>query len=161
MSKKAVRHAALIFLIISLFSAFFVFNACNSDNHPHELKKVERKEPTCTEPGLKEGVCSVCGEKATEEIPALGHSFGEWTVVKEATETEEGLKERTCSVCGEKETQVIPKLEKEEPATEDANTPDIPQTSGRSIAYVVSSLAMLSMAAGVSVYAVNKKRKNK
>lgn len=128
----------------------------------HRLENaVVVKEPTCTEPGLKEGVCSVCGEKATEEIPALGHSFGEWTVVKEATETEEGLKERTCSVCGEKETQVIPKLEKEEPATEDANTPDIPQTSGRSIAYVVSSLAMLSMAAGVSVYAVNKKRKNK
>lgn len=71
------------------------------------------KEATCTEKGSKSRHCTREGcEEKTEitEIPATGHSFGEWVVVKEATETEEGLRERTCTICGEKETQVIEKL---------------------------------------------------
>lgn len=32
------------------------------------------KEPTCTEKGTKEGVCCVCNETVTQEIPALGHT---------------------------------------------------------------------------------------
>ena len=31
------------------------------------------KEPTCTEPGVKESVCTVCGERKTTEISAKGH----------------------------------------------------------------------------------------
>lgn len=42
------------------------------------------KEPTCTENGIKEYVCTAddcaCDTKYhTEEIPALGHDWGEWT----------------------------------------------------------------------------------
>ncbi len=34
------------------------------------------KEPTCTEEGLRERICSVCGDKETEKI-ATEHSFGD------------------------------------------------------------------------------------
>ena len=69
--------------------------------------------PTCTQNGLTEGShCSVCGEVLTaqEQIPALGHRFGDWTTTKPAKCTETGQKERVCSVCGEKETETTPVL---------------------------------------------------
>ena len=45
------------------------------------------------------------------ELPANGHSFGDWTVSKEATVEEEGEEKRVCSDCGEEETRTIDKLE--------------------------------------------------
>lgn len=62
---------------------------------------------TCTENGLEERVCSVCGEKETNTLLPEGHAWGEWTVVTPATCTENGLEERVCSVCGEKETRAL------------------------------------------------------
>ena len=47
------------------------------------------KEATCTETGSKEKTCANCGDKITEEIPAIGHAWSEWTVIREATEEEE------------------------------------------------------------------------
>ncbi len=59
------------------------------------------KEPTCTEPGLKEYVCKNCGETKTEPIPASGHKFPLTHVeAKKPTLTEEGnIEYWTCSVC--------------------------------------------------------------
>ena len=57
---------------------------------------------TCTEPGKTEGKhCSVCGEVITaqKEIPALGHSWGEWTVTTPASCTATGEETRTCDRC--------------------------------------------------------------
>lgn len=69
--------------------------------HSHTETMVT-KEATCTEPGLKEACCIVCGEKvAEEEIPATGHKSGEWKVVTEADCTNAGLKRKSCTVCGE------------------------------------------------------------
>ncbi len=97
------------------------------------------KEATETEPGSQERSCSVCGEKETQETPALGHSpseawksdandhwkvcegcgaelekaahsFGEWETTKEATETEPGEKARSCDVCGAVEAEELPAL---------------------------------------------------
>jgi hypothetical protein len=44
-------------------------------------------------------------------IPAAGHKYGDWELVKEATVDEEGSRERVCSVCNDKETQAIEKLD--------------------------------------------------
>jgi len=48
---------------------------------------------------------------APTEVPATGHSYGDWTIIKEATCTEEGLKQRTCTVCSTMEEEIIPMTE--------------------------------------------------
>lgn len=53
--------------------------------------------PTCTKDGEKGKVCSRCGMKETEKIPALGHDWGDWTVTTPATCTNEGVETRTCN----------------------------------------------------------------
>ena len=79
----------------------------------HTPEAVPGKEATCTETGLTEGSkCSVCGEVLVEqkEIPAKGHSWGEWTQTKPATCTEKGVKTRACSACDATETADIAAL---------------------------------------------------
>lgn len=75
-------------------------------SHTEEVDKAQ--DATCINTGFTEGKhCSVCGEIliAQEEVPARGHSFGEWVTIQEATSGENGLQEREC-VCGEKESRV-------------------------------------------------------
>ena len=57
--------------------------------------------PTCTEEGILEHDCSICGESETESVPASGHTWGEGIVTAEPTCTEEGSREYVCSACGE------------------------------------------------------------
>ena len=79
----------------------------------HNEVVVDAVDATCTETGLTEGSrCLICGEwfVEQEETPALGHNYGDWTVVKEATEQEDGLQQRTCSACGHVDEELIPKL---------------------------------------------------
>lgn len=67
-------------------------------------------KPTHSQDGKKETICTICGEVlATEVVPALGHSFGEWIVTIPETCTEKGIETRTCS-CREKETRNIAAL---------------------------------------------------
>ena len=74
--------------------------------HIHDYTWTTTKEPTCTEDGLKTGVCS-CTDTVTEPIPATGHQFGEWTTSKEATCAENGREARACANCGLTETREI------------------------------------------------------
>ena len=94
--------------------------------HSHTLEKHSAAEPTCTTGGnIEYYTCSGCGkyfkdenamtELATAEISfglstmPLGHSWGEWQVIKEATETESGERQRVCQRDDEHvEKQVIP-----------------------------------------------------
>ena len=65
--------------------------------------------PTCTEDGEKGKVCSRCGMKETEKIPALGHDWGAWTVTTPATCTKEGVETRICNRdSNHVETRTIP-----------------------------------------------------
>lgn len=70
-------------------------------------------EPTCTENGLKVGVCrDNCQYTESIVLPATGHSFesaedGGWAIVREATETLDGLEQRVCDGCGLTESRAL------------------------------------------------------
>ena len=71
---------------------------------------------TCTEAGGYDEVvyCTKCDYAFSRnhiDVPAPGHAWGEWVVVKQATTDEEGLMRRTCqNDPTHVEEQVIPKL---------------------------------------------------
>ena len=71
------------------------------------------KQPTCTEPGQEMNHCTrvnygqVCGYEWRRELPALGHDWGEWYVVKPAQPGEPGLEERKCGRCDSTEQRPI------------------------------------------------------
>lgn len=70
------------------------------------------KNPTCDTAGERRvhTVCRTCGKYVDEqliEIPAKGHTFGEWKEVESAGCETAGHKERECSVCKFVETQGI------------------------------------------------------
>ncbi len=90
-----------------------VLEVLDHDHYRWDPIVLEAKNPTCTVPGLTEGSkCSKCGEILTsqKEIPATGHSFGNWFVTKAPTCTEKGEKKRECSACDHFETRVVDKL---------------------------------------------------
>ena len=64
--------------------------------------------PTCTEAGSKNQTCSRCGQKQEGVVvDALGHDYGEWTVVEGKAPTCEkaGQEQHVCSRCGNVETR--------------------------------------------------------
>ncbi|MBQ6119437.1 MAG: hypothetical protein IJK98_09410, partial [Clostridia bacterium] len=77
--------------------------------------KENEAAPTCTDPGSYEAVvyCSECGDELSREtvtLPAKGHAWGEWQIVRPAAEDEAGEAKRVCAVCGAEETRAITEL---------------------------------------------------
>lgn len=65
---------------------------------------------SCESAGKTQGVhCSVCGTVITaqEEIPALGHKWGEWVRTKDSTCSAHGEETRVCSNCNKSETNAL------------------------------------------------------
>lgn len=60
-----------------------------------------KTEPTCTEPGVMEYTCEVCGSVKTEEIPAAGHDW------KEVTGDDDELLAYRCEACGKEQTILL------------------------------------------------------
>jgi len=84
-------------------------------DHVHTYDEgVVTKEPTCTEDGVKTFTCTTadCGETVTVDIPAIGHSMGQWTTTKAATCTEGGIAESECTnaSCDYKDTMTLSAL---------------------------------------------------
>lgn len=52
-----------------------------SDMHVHVWDETQTVDATCTVPGKRVAVCSVCGKAKAEELPAIGHTF-EATVIR-------------------------------------------------------------------------------
>lgn len=78
--------------------------------HPWSEAYTVQIAPTCTSTGLEARVCTACGAidpDSYRDIPANGHSFGEWTVTPGSSCTEGGSESRKCSVCGYTETKDI------------------------------------------------------
>ena len=74
--------------------------------HEHKFELVNHVDATCTTNGSDSYACA-CGASYTEEIPAKGHQFGEWTVTTPATTTSNAIESRTCEVCGKIETREV------------------------------------------------------
>lgn len=81
--------------------------ACGRQERACEHQTVEYvviKEPTCTEPGQKNAICTICDAViGTNNIYPTGHSQLTTVVEKEATCTENGRAKDVCGVCGEVE----------------------------------------------------------
>jgi hypothetical protein len=79
-----------------------VYSIREPSEHVFELQVT--LQPTCTEYGLREQVCKVCGHKGEgyTVIPATGHdATGPWIVAISPTRTEDGLRILKCLTCGE------------------------------------------------------------
>ena len=73
----------------------------------HTFQAAEETEATCTKPGQQQLKCTCCGAIQTREVPALGHSWGQWNVQTFVTCTEDGVQFRSCSRCGATEEQTV------------------------------------------------------
>ena len=82
----------------------------NIDVHQWDEGKIISK-PTCIKEGSMKYTCSICKDKKTEVIKALGHDYStSWTIDKAATCTNEGSKSHHCTRCNSKaDVTVIPK----------------------------------------------------
>ena len=72
------------------------------------------KAPACTEFGVKSRHCAekdCTGRTDVTDVQPLGHSFGEWTILKNASCTAEGKREKICDICGEHIQETLQKTE--------------------------------------------------
>lgn len=74
----------------------------------HTYQVTDSRDAACVEDGYKVYTCSKCGDSYREDIPATGHSYGEWTVTRQETCTEAGQQTSTCVVCGDVQVREIP-----------------------------------------------------
>ena len=99
-------------MMVSLVPAAMAAEDCtlNGQEHRYDSWSVT-KEPTCTDAGVQERSCSVCGAKDTGSVEPLGHDFsGAGTTTKSPTCTESGILELKCSRCDATTTRIIDPL---------------------------------------------------
>lgn len=84
-------------------------SVCQKNGHVEVID--ESVDPTCTENGKTQGShCSVCSLTiiSQEEIPAFGHTAGDWVTDREPTCTINGERNKLCLTCGEVlDTEII------------------------------------------------------
>lgn len=113
---KAKRWLLLL-MFLGVCSCAVCLCACEKD-HVHELVHFESREATCENAGnLEYWECSVCGSRFIDAeaehrigdvfLPALGHCWGEWQVLKEPTCEAKGRQCRSCTVCGAEDRESI------------------------------------------------------
>ena len=98
-------------IIVVVIGCMVVWRLCNDGNENNQLRTVV--EASCIEEGYIVIDDLISGTTEVENLPALGHSFGEWNEDKAAS-----LQSRTCERCGLEETvrissisdDTIPKL---------------------------------------------------
>ena len=82
---------------------------CTDGTIHHEFEWTYVDEPTCTEEGLKNGICTRCEfERENVVAEALGHTFKEeWDHVSDADCTTDAKVSNTCQTCGYTEYKVV------------------------------------------------------
>ena len=69
------------------------------------------KAPTCTDAGVEERLCTVCGKSLeTKAVPAKGHTSDNWIIDVQPTCNSEGKKHGECTVCGYTTVEAVEKL---------------------------------------------------
>ncbi len=104
-----VSNITIIDHVATIYSEHATISA-STEPHNHDIKKLDAKEPTCTENGYKEHYeCTECGkwfedqnghaeitDKSSYTIKATGHKWDKGEVTKEATYDEAGIRTYTC-----------------------------------------------------------------
>ncbi len=85
----------------------------DSSNHGNNGTKTKTVDATCTKDGYTVNVCKGCGAErgSRTKIPALGHTWGNWTTDTEPGCETPGTKHRNCTRCNEREDGTIKALE--------------------------------------------------
>lgn len=85
---------------------------CDHAEEPttHVYDNIEEIPADCFNSGWTTYSCE-CGDSYMEEIPALGHAFGEWQVSTPSTCIKEGVEKRVCERCLAEETRSLPLAE--------------------------------------------------
>ena len=83
-----------------------------SDEHTHSYASTV-VAPTCSDKGYTRYTCSCGASYDDNEVSALGHLYGDWTVTKQPTTTSTGTRVCVCAKCGHELTEKIDKLEPE------------------------------------------------
>lgn len=131
------------------------------ENAEHTKQDLDAVDATCTEPGLSKGAkCSICERVMIKqtELPATGHSYGDWTVSKEATAEAAGEEKRVCSGCSEEETRSIAKLEPQ-PTDPKPTEPATTEPAGPSTGLIIGIVAAVVVVCAVVAFVLIKKRK--
>ncbi len=83
---------------------FSLHKSDKSKECDHQKVRLTTKEPTCTEKGKYQVVCSICGTQFDSgDISPLGHNWSSWAVAKIDELLMEVTKTRQCTRCKEKE----------------------------------------------------------
>ena len=101
-----------VFLAVLMAMNIICFSASAEEIEcEHEYGKwTISKDETCAEPGIKYRKCGLCDAFETGLVPAIGHSYGEKTVVA-PTCAAEGYTSSVCATCGaEKKEDFVAKL---------------------------------------------------
>ena len=114
---KGKIKGVLLLVLAVIFSLCLV--ACdqtsesvpNSQTHECQFENWQVSvEAGCETDGEEIATCS-CGETSTRVVPAIGHSFGEWTGVSESTCSVKGKEKAVCGTCGKEQERELPLLE--------------------------------------------------
>ena len=96
-----------IFSNSTIYGFKFVQPALQEDTY-HEKIEAGYIPASCESSGQQTWRCQLCNEITQEEIPAAGHSFGEWKIITKASCEQSGVQSRTCQNCQKTETETVP-----------------------------------------------------
>ena len=112
--RRIAALAVVAIMLLSMVPSAFAAecpseDAAKRNGGKHFWSEGNPPRATCTQPAVRYDRCVYCGAQRTVQIsPALGHSWGSWSVGRAPTCTSAGTRVRTCSTCGETQTESTP-----------------------------------------------------
>ncbi len=101
-----MKKLASVILVVVFCAIAVLLCGCKCKDGEHDYQKSVITKPTCTEKGLAEYVCSICGDTYQEEIKTEDHNYVS-TVKTKPTCTKEGINTLKCSKCGDTKEETV------------------------------------------------------